>query len=152
MYNFRRNTECIFVCVQPFDHTVRGALSPPHTSRALGSTPQGHARDRDSRAALGNPQDTRHIRQTYSGRSARVATRPESQAAPPHIFNLPRRLSPPSHGSADRRLRPACDIVFSEPSNLVTNRGIGLGPNLGLVQPPGRVVWPFGPYPTLIIR
>ncbi len=35
-----------------------------------------------------------------------MATRPESQAAPPHIFNLPRRLSPPSHGSVDRQLRP----------------------------------------------
>jgi hypothetical protein len=63
------------------DHTVRGALSPPHTARALGSATQGHSRDRDSRAALGNPQKKRHIRQTYSGRSARDATRPESQAA-----------------------------------------------------------------------
>jgi hypothetical protein len=93
-----------------FDYTVRGALSPPHTSRALGSATQGHARDRDLslilRAAQGNPQDKRPFRQTYSGRSARVATRPESQAAPPHIFNLPTRLSPPSHSSADRRLRP----------------------------------------------
>jgi hypothetical protein len=35
----------IFVCVQPFDHTVRGALSPPHTLRALKSATQGHARD-----------------------------------------------------------------------------------------------------------
>jgi hypothetical protein len=34
---------CIFVFVQPFDHTVRGALSPPHTSRAPGSATQGHA-------------------------------------------------------------------------------------------------------------
>ena len=55
----------------------------PHL-KALGSATQGQARDRDSRAALGNPQDKRHLRQTYSGRSARVATRPESQAAPPH--------------------------------------------------------------------
>ena len=55
----------------------------PHL-KALGSATQGQARDRDSRAALGNPQDMRQLRQTYSGRSARVATRPESQAAPPH--------------------------------------------------------------------
>ena len=34
---------------------------------------------------LMDSQDKRHIRQTYSGRSARVATRPESQAAPSHI-------------------------------------------------------------------
>ncbi len=46
-------------------------LPSPHL-KALGSATQGHARGRDSRAALGNPQDKRHIRQTYSGRSARV--------------------------------------------------------------------------------
>ncbi len=51
-----------------FDHTVRGALSPPHTSRALESASEGQARDRDSRAALGNPQDTSHILLTYSRR------------------------------------------------------------------------------------
>ncbi len=88
-----------------------GALSPP--LKALGSATQGQARDRDSRAAQDNPQDMRHIRQTYSGRSARVATRPESKAAPPLIFNLPRRLSPPSHASADRRLRPASSHIHT---------------------------------------
>ncbi len=95
-----------------FDHTVRGALSPPHNSRALGSVTQGHARDRDLRAALGNPQDKRPIRQANSGRSVRVATSPEIQAAPYRIFNLPRRLSSPSHDSADRRLRPAIVPVY----------------------------------------
>jgi hypothetical protein len=101
-----RKTICMHFRVRAaiIDHTVPGALFPPHTSRALGSATQGHARDRDSRAALRSPQDKRPIRQTYSGRSARIATRPESQAAPPHIQS-PKRLSPPSHGSADRRLR-----------------------------------------------
>jgi hypothetical protein len=78
----------------PFPGTdifARGAhLSPPRTSRALGWATQGHARDRDaraalgsprgseaardrdSRAAIGNPQDKRHIRQSCSGRSARA--------------------------------------------------------------------------------
>jgi hypothetical protein len=40
-----------------FDHTVRGALSPPHTSRAPGFAAQDHARARDSNAAQGNTQD-----------------------------------------------------------------------------------------------
>ena len=40
-----------------FDHTVRGALSPPHTSRAPGFATQDHARARDSNAAQGNTQD-----------------------------------------------------------------------------------------------
>ncbi len=76
----------IFVCVQPDSTTLLGvALSPSHTSRAQHSSTQGQARDRDSRAALRNPQDKMHIQQTYSGRSARVATRPENQAALPHI-------------------------------------------------------------------
>jgi hypothetical protein len=39
--------------------TVRGALSAPHTSRALESATQGHTQDRDSRAALGNTLRTR---------------------------------------------------------------------------------------------
>ena len=94
-----------------FDQTVRGARSPPHTSRRW----DRQLRDKpetEIRGLLGNPQDTRQLRQTYSGRSARVATRPESQAAPPHKFNLPRRLSPPSHGSADRRLlTPGADVL-----------------------------------------
>jgi hypothetical protein len=97
---------------------VTSALSPPRTSRVLGSAIQGHARDRDSdlraadlpdqdsRAALGNPQDKKQLWHTYSGRCARVATRPESQVTPPHIFNLPMRSSPPSHDAADRRLHP----------------------------------------------
>ncbi len=75
----------------------------PHL-RALGSATQGQARDRDSRAALDNllnRRDKKQLQQTYSGRSAGAATRPESQAAPPHELNLPRRLSPPSHDSAD---------------------------------------------------
>ncbi len=40
-----------------FDHTVWGALSPPHTSRALGFTTQDHALARESNAAQGNTQD-----------------------------------------------------------------------------------------------
>ncbi len=95
-----------------FDHTVRGALSPPHTSRCwdrkFRDKPETEIRGLRYYAAtrLTARQDKRHVRQTYLGRSARVATRPESQVAPPHIFNILKRLSPPSHGSADRRLRP----------------------------------------------
>jgi hypothetical protein len=40
-----------------FDHTVRGALSRPHNSRAPGSATLDHARVRDSNAAQGNTQD-----------------------------------------------------------------------------------------------
>jgi hypothetical protein len=40
-----------------FDHTVWGALSPTHTSRAPGFATQDHARARDSNAAQGNAQD-----------------------------------------------------------------------------------------------
>ena len=82
---------CSLILFRP--HCSGCPFPSPHL-KALGSATQGQARDRDSRAALDNPQDRRHVRQTYSGRSARVATRPESQAAPPHIFNFPRRLSP----------------------------------------------------------
>ncbi len=73
------------VRVDFIDHIVRGALSPPHTSRALGSATQGHAQDRDLRAAIDIPKEKTQLRQTYSRRSARVATRPKSQSAPPHI-------------------------------------------------------------------
>ncbi len=40
-----------------FDHTVRGALSPPHTARAPGFATQDHARARVSNAAQGDTQD-----------------------------------------------------------------------------------------------
>jgi hypothetical protein len=39
------------------DHTIRGALSPPNTSRVPGSATQCHAQARDSNAAQGNTQD-----------------------------------------------------------------------------------------------
>ncbi len=68
-----------------FDHTVWGALPLPTPQiRALETAAQGYARDRGSRAAIDNPKDMRQLRQTHSRRSARVVTRPESQAAPPH--------------------------------------------------------------------
>ncbi len=75
---------CIFVCVQTFRPHCSGCPFPSPHLKALGSATQGHARDPNSRATLGNPQDKRHIWQIYSGRSAKVATRPESQAAQPH--------------------------------------------------------------------
>ncbi len=40
-----------------FDHNLRGALSPPHTSRAPGFATQDQASARDSNAAQGNTQD-----------------------------------------------------------------------------------------------
>ncbi len=40
-----------------FDHTVRGALSPP---RVLDSATHAHAQVQDSRAALDNTQDMEH--------------------------------------------------------------------------------------------
>ncbi len=40
--------------------------------KALGSATQGQARYRDSRAALGSPQDKRQLRQTYSSNKFRV--------------------------------------------------------------------------------
>ena len=55
----------------------------PHL-KALGSATHGQDRERDSTAVLGNSQDKRLLWQTYSGWSAMDATRPESQAAPPH--------------------------------------------------------------------
>ncbi len=40
-----------------FNHTLRGALSPPHTSRAPGFATQDRDQARDSNAAQGNTQD-----------------------------------------------------------------------------------------------
>ena len=120
-----------------FNHTVWGALSLPHTSRRS----DRHLRDvlgnRSSRAALGNPQDKRHIRQTYSGRSARVASRLESQAAPIPIFNLPRQMSSPIHISADMRIRPTQQNVFNRAPVLMANFG-HMCSTLG--TRPGRVI------------
>ncbi len=40
-----------------FDHTVRGAFSPPQASKAPGFATQDHAQARDLNAAQGNTQD-----------------------------------------------------------------------------------------------
>jgi hypothetical protein len=91
---------CACSLIRP--HCLGCPFPSPHL-KALGSATQGQARDRDLRAALGKPQDKVQLRQTLFRKECQV---PESQVAPPDKFNLPRRLSPPSHGSADRRLRP----------------------------------------------
>ncbi len=59
---FQHESNMIFVSVQPsstFDHTVRGALSAPSTSRAQapGFATQDRAKVRDSNAAKDNTQD-----------------------------------------------------------------------------------------------
>ncbi len=85
---------CIFVCLQP-DSTTLFALPPPNTSRRWYA--QGQARDRDLRAVLGNLQDKRHIRQTYSGRSVScnetrksvMLPRPTNQSSEKIVTSLP---------------------------------------------------------------
>ncbi len=88
-----------------FDHryTVRGALSPPHTSRVpqFATQVHGQARDMNLNAAQGNTQDmeaTLENQLSNFGRSARVAARPNGRPAPPHGINVPERLSLPSLG------------------------------------------------------
>jgi hypothetical protein len=77
-----------------------------------------------ARQPSGHPE--RRIGLTYSERSARVATRPESQAAPSHIINLPRRLSPFSYDSADWWLRPVSGVCRNAfPSHCVLGRVAG---------------------------
>ncbi len=75
-----------------FDHTVRGALFLSPRLKGAGIGNSGTFSRPVVRAELGNPQDKRRIRQTYLRSSARVATRPESQASPHHIFHYPEQL------------------------------------------------------------
>jgi hypothetical protein len=90
-----------------FDHTVRGALSPPNTSRAPGFATQDHAQARDSNAAQGNTQDmeatsANQFRKECQGCSeARMPSRPRLTYS---IFRSDCHL--PAMDSADRRLRP----------------------------------------------
>ncbi len=84
----------IFVWVQLYSTTLSPVRVPPFPPASphlntMESATQGHAWDRDSGAAEGNPQEKRQlqVRQTFSGRSARVAARPESQAAPARPTN-----------------------------------------------------------------
>jgi hypothetical protein len=80
-----------------FDHTVRGTLSRPGPHlKGAGLRNSGPCPSARFECRHATPRTWRSLRQTYSGRSARVATRPEGQASPPHVFNLP-RLSPPRH-------------------------------------------------------
>ncbi len=80
-----------------FDHTLWGALSPPYTSRAPGSSTQNYARGRDSNAAQGDTQDTaKPIQQGVPG-----MRRSYPDLAYP-IFGSDGHL--PSMASADMRL------------------------------------------------
>ncbi len=65
-FNGATERSCIYTLILPdfreraaiFDHTVLGALSPPHTSRAPGFATKDQAQARNSNAAQGNTQDT----------------------------------------------------------------------------------------------
>ncbi len=102
-----------------FDHTVRGALSPPHTSRAPGFATQDHARVGDSNAAQGTRLHPGHgghfgkpVRRECQGCSE--ARRPSHPAPTYSIFRSDGHL--PAMVSADRRLlqlRPAICHGFS---------------------------------------
>jgi hypothetical protein len=85
---------CIFVCVQPYSKILFGVPFPLPTPQGAGIGNSGTCPR--PKAALGDPQDKRQRRQTYSGRSARVATRAESQAVLPLIFNRPKWLPFPA--------------------------------------------------------
>jgi hypothetical protein len=96
----RATRVCIFVCVQLYSTTLFGVPFPLPTPQGAGIGNSGTSPR--PRFEIGNPQDKWQLRQTYSERSTRVATRPESKIAPPHKLNLPRRLSPPSHAAMVR--------------------------------------------------
>jgi hypothetical protein len=88
----------IFVSVQLPSTTLFGLpFSPPHSSRATSFAAQDHAQARESNAA--QSKRSRPLWQFYSGRSARLAARPEGCPAPRHGI--------PSHAvdQADSRLR-----------------------------------------------
>ncbi len=88
-----------------FDHTVQGALSPPHTSRRWDwqfrdklktKIRELHWATLRTRGSFGKP-----LQEGVPG----LQRGPKAKLPRP-TFNFPRRLSPPNHDSADRRLRP----------------------------------------------
>ncbi len=89
----------IFVSVQPSSTTLFGVPFPLPTPQGRRDSHLRTTPEREFRMLRkATPRTWRPLWQTSYGRSARVAARPEGQAAPPHVFNLPERLSPPSHG------------------------------------------------------
>ncbi len=89
----------IFVSVQPSSTTLFRVPFPLPTPQGRWDSQLRTMPEREFRMLRkATPRTWRPLWQTYLGRSARVAARPEGQAAPPHVFNLPERLSPRNHG------------------------------------------------------
>ncbi len=83
--------------------STRARTQPPVTAAKPGLRTMPEREIRMLRKAT--PKTRRPLRQTYQGRSARAAARPEGQAAPPQVFSRSDGHLPAT-GSADRRLRP----------------------------------------------
>ena len=90
-----------------FDHPARGALSPPHTSRRWDRQLRDKPRPRFEGCARQPSGQEAHSANLFR-KECQGCNEARKPSCPAPQFNLPRRLSPPSHGSADRRLRPAC--------------------------------------------
>ncbi len=87
--------------VAMFDHTVRGALSPPHTERAPGFATQDHAQARDLNAAQGNTQVTEATSANLLSKECKGC----SEAGRPNRPASRIQAIVTSQDSADRRLR-----------------------------------------------
>jgi hypothetical protein len=114
---------CIFVCVQR--STTRGALSPPHTSRALGLATQGQARDRYSRAALGDLQDKGPIRRNLFRKECQGCNEARKPRCPaPHIQSAETVVTPMDRltgGYARRRVVCLSHPAYWRPLRLKKN-------------------------------
>ncbi len=96
-----------FLCVQPYTTALFGVPFPLATPQGTGIGNLGTSPRPRFEGCARQPSG-----QENSANLSRVAMKPECKAAPPHIFNLPKPLLPPSHASADRRLRLVSLAVY----------------------------------------
>ncbi len=114
-----------------FDHTVRGALSPPHPTSVSGFATQDHAQVRDSNAAEGNTRHGGHFGKPIKEGVSGLQRGPKAKPSRPtcsifrsdrHLLEALERLSPPiNHYPGDKTIHPLIMLAF-QPGEVAMKR------------------------------
>jgi hypothetical protein len=102
----------IFVCVQPCSTTLFGLPFPLPTPQGAGISSSGSSPRPRFEGCARHPSGQEAKSANLFRKECQGCNEARKPSCPAPQLNLPRRLSPPSHGSADRRLRPVrCSSV-----------------------------------------
>ena len=103
------------MCVQPYSTTLFGVPLPLPTPQGAGIGNSGTSPRPRFEGCARQPSGHEATSANLFRKECQGCNEARKPSCPAPQFNLPRRLSPPSHGSADRRLRP---VLHSSPHML----------------------------------